>query len=897
MPAIKKNKDIIIWPNEIENTEICEWVHNLKLQIIQAFGLQEADSDDCILEIILTKTPEELRAIFLSLARELSCTWIDRALLFLLIGYKLDFDSKIWWANLDLQANPIFQLYKKEELFYNLYKEYIKLDERKKSNQLLSLALYMNETNIPSSDLVKERTQFNNSDYFIDSKKLFLEIKSNPLNEELLKKLIFVSSFQYFGKKPWYLYDQFSDTISRIDSDSIGHYIADFSCFKAYLVYELWSELWISIFNTLIERQFQAFKKNNEFLVALFENPKDLCILPYISDESAYELYREIDTHLKQWYTPKQCLVSDRYDNERKKQLKSIETTVMQRYGSHKDRFSNRKYPDYLSESLRQWLDAYLIEAKSDDLDEIIRNNPILRVNTDAVVNTRGDYGKLDISKDRDTIYWALLYLKWSHFDKKKLQKLIKSFIKLASSELKKVNSPHGYFIKLIFFLISLDQNLFTDESCKMTLQDYFITNKDHIVENLWLLWIINDCNYRKFESTRRAKSYININDRCSQELREQFISDILFTWVLGQHLQSLEITTIKKILKSFSIIPESKLFKELSIRCDKESIEADFMSSSKFEYINSAIGYYKPWTNPWVRMDELSYNLKTSLIYPPNIRSIEFNDHERALIIKRWLNNKILKSPYLLSQLICKLKNDSSGDKWVGLEISKYEEEFGSIGIQEILECIKNTKFQWVSHQEDSYTRNKVIWWFDTQSWKVMAYTAILLHALNKNFDIKLLYNECPSQEQKDSFMFTILGGKKWLEFNVPFLDNRILDKTYRKYNEWSDKLKFVSIISDLGKNNTKYVFDFADLIYDKMKTLVHENDYIEAARIYVHYMELYLGNIQNGDSTGTLLTGYFDSLDGAWEVFKAIHNWLTEIMPKNDAINAITDTYFSIE
>jgi hypothetical protein len=48
-------------------------------------------------------------------------------------------------------------------------------------------------------------------------------------------------------------------------------------------------------------------------------------------------------------------------------------------------------------------------------------------------------------------------------------------------------------------------------------------------------------------------------------------------------------------------------------------------------------------------------------------------------------------------------------------------------------------------------------------------------------------------------------------------------------------------------------------------MKVLVYENDYIEAARIYIHFMELYLGNIQSGDSTGTLLTGYFDSLDGA--------------------------------
>jgi hypothetical protein len=63
----------------------------------------------------------------------------------------------------------------------------------------------------------------------------------------------------------------------------------------------------------------------------------------------------------------------------------------------------------------------------------------------------------------------------------------------------------------------------------------------------------------------------------------------------LGQHIESLEVATIKKILKSFSIIPESELFKVLSIKCDKDSIQGDLMSSSKFEYINSRVELYRP--------------------------------------------------------------------------------------------------------------------------------------------------------------------------------------------------------------------------------------------------------------------------------------------------------------
>jgi hypothetical protein len=70
-------------------------VNNLKPQIIHALELQKTDNDDTILETILTKTPVEIRALFSSVASEVGCTQMGRALLFLLIGYKLDIDSKI----------------------------------------------------------------------------------------------------------------------------------------------------------------------------------------------------------------------------------------------------------------------------------------------------------------------------------------------------------------------------------------------------------------------------------------------------------------------------------------------------------------------------------------------------------------------------------------------------------------------------------------------------------------------------------------------------------------------------------------------------------------------------------------------------------------------------------
>jgi hypothetical protein len=97
----------------------------------------------------------------------------------------------------------------------------------------------MNETTIPVSSLAEEgESSTKKSDYFIDSKKLFQEIKNNPGSEESIQKLLFVSSFQYFGIKPVYLSDNI-EVISKIQCNNVSNYIADFSCFKAYLLYEL----------------------------------------------------------------------------------------------------------------------------------------------------------------------------------------------------------------------------------------------------------------------------------------------------------------------------------------------------------------------------------------------------------------------------------------------------------------------------------------------------------------------------------------------------------------------------------------------------------------------------------------------------------------------------------
>ncbi len=790
--------------------------------------------------------------------------------------------------------------YQKEQLFYNLYQQYLLLDWINKKELHLALGFHFNETGFEVSTVIPEMNEHKESELMFDVKSLFEDLKKQPDNEDLLYKLLFVVRFQYFGKPLKFIKRQLEDLKNEYNLDlyAIWNQVTDLKDLKTFLLSELWADIGLSVFDGFIERHFQYFKKTNrKTIVSIFEQPENACIVPYLSEESAYFLFLQIDTYNKQWYNPKRSIAHGKYDDKKKQSLKSMEKKALKRYQDNKGRFQEDIILSHseLQSKIITWIEQWIKTKDISKLSQLMNDEGVLKVNV-KVQNWKDEWIVYEQWEELGCVYGALLYLNWSKYDKKIIRKLILS----ALDNIKNIKNKNTS-LRLTYLFLCIDQQLLNNKKCKEMMISQLLLHKEDIARALELLWVNKDngWSYQTLESVW-TNSSVSYNDTCSIPLREQFMAELVFDTKVMEYISQLDVDKKRKLLKQFSTIPESQWFTTLSLECDKDFIIWQIVHQSWFTYARKAIQLYDPSVATAFRINQSDYSTYSNVINATNITKIKITKEERISIMKEWLQLQILTNPQLLYQLLFSNKKDN---KSLVNELLLYEKELWSISSDDILESIKSTDYKYRTgyYSNDSYQWREKIGGFNEHPWRVLVFYILLLHTLWKEYDLWSIIEKCTSNQEREIFIHHMLWNKQWAQRNE-FLDNSINKTIYRNnktHLDGSNILTNSPIILMAIKDN-KHLRDFADILFLQMSHLVALQDFVGAARLYVHFIDLYIKEFATDDPSWLQLTKYFDEKEWSADLFTTINTWLSELnLPEQEKsiIESIQKKYLGAE
>lgn len=769
--------------------------------------------------------------------------------------------------------------YQKEQLFYNLYQQYLLSESYKKKELHLVLSFHFNETSVNAKTLIPEIDEPNKWELMFNVKSLYEDIKKEPDNEDSLYKLLFVVRFQYFGKPLKYVKDKREDLKHEyyLDIHTIWNQIFNIWDFKTFLLCELWPEIGLSVFEGFIERHFQYFKKRNEKnMVSIFEHPENACIVPYLSEESAYFLFLQIDTYNKQWYNPKRSIAHGKYDDKKKQSLKSMEKKSLKRYGNKQERFQENIILSHseLQNKIISWIEQWIETKDISKLSQLMNDEGVLKVNVE-VQNWKDKGVAYEQWEEFGCVYGALLYLSWCKYDKK----IIRTFILSALDKIKNIKNKHAS-LRLTYLFLCIDQQLLIDKKCKEIMISQLLLHKEDIARALELLWVNKDngWSYQMLESVW-TNSSVSYNDTCSIPLREQFIAELVFDTKIMEYVSKLDINKKRKLLKQFSTIPESQWFATVCLECDREIIIWKILHQSWFSYARKAIQLYDPSINSAFRILEAGYFTYSDLINGANAAKIEITKEECKFIMNEWLRSQILTNPQLLYQL---LFSNKEGNKSLVNELLLYEQELWPISTDDILESIKNTDYE----QRSGYYNNESSQWrdkiggFNENPWRVLVFYLLLLHALWKEYTLSSILDKCTGNQEREIFIRHMLWNKQWTTRNE-FLDDSIDNTKYRNNNTHLNETNILtqSPIMLIAEKDKKHLRNFADILFLQMSHLVTQKDFLGAASVYVHYIDLYMKEFGAQDPVWSVLTNYFDAKEWSIVLFTDINKWLSEL------------------